>query len=569
MPLLTASQVKQAIRRMIEEENPFADEVARGINFLPAAFKTQANLDAFMALGVAPFAGGVATGLSVLPAAFQTQANLDALMAPGVAKFATSVAIGMSALPAAFQTQANLDAFMAPGVAPFADSRGFGCIPAALQTQANLDAFMAPDVARFVASFSGAIEALPVALQTQSNLEAFMAPGVAPFAGLLGYLPAACKTQANLDAFMAPGVAEFIRPVCFTLSALPVALQTQANLDALKAPGARLHLQNIYVAFSGVPPHLFTQAVFAHILAHPLAPQALALQAFAPEAMERNINLSPSTHTASVHKSVSEAATKLLHRYGASLNGEGLERIIGTINAWAAALPASKSYDSVKTAIGRLLSVEYRFTDPTSEISTRQLLALVWTGVHDETLGLRSSTAEDAERSFIKGLWEAQNEYAPNSPACASGTFNKIVSTLWGIHADVELRYITVTTASARLPIVVNEAAGNYLSALPTDARHAAKIIATIRDHDCLPESIWPHIVSSITETMFQEFGDLFPAGKEGQKFRDFIANGVFTQITEEVLNAPLALSASLPTAGNAALSEESTPTTTRPSGKY
>jgi hypothetical protein len=244
------------------------------------------------------------------------------------------------------------------------------------------------------------------------------------------------------------------------------------------------------------------------------------------------------THTASVHQSVSESAGRLLDRYNPNnpVVRANIQHILAFINSLDNTSPI---HHAAKRAITRLTNVASTFIDPVSNISIRQLLALIFIAIHDDQN--RQGTRADALALFVEGLYEIQRGYNLNESneddgeedrvICMAGTFNKLVEKLVGIHPDVEIRLITRTQAAMMLPIVVREEAINYLKTLASTGTRETylafiQLITQINENGLEP--IWAHIQGNVRQRLQDEFGTLYHNEDE---FSDFIAAGIDTPI--------------------------------------
>jgi hypothetical protein len=234
------------------------------------------------------------------------------------------------------------------------------------------------------------------------------------------------------------------------------------------------------------------------------------------------INGIQNTHTASVHQSVSESATRLANLYELRINCAGLESTIGKAQAYInGLLDDSKKNRAAKRGFLRIVAPDYTFTDKSSQVTIRQLLALTFLAIHDDEK--RVGSLEDAEMQFVEALYEIQRGYNLSESGidqggqdryiCSAGTFNKLIEKLHGIHPDCRVLYITEETASLKLPIVVREEGMRYLTtfsttnaaeALPTFTR----LMAQVKQDGV--EVIWDHIKNNIATRMFDEFGSLY-----------------------------------------------------------
>ena len=211
----------------------------------------------------------------------------------------------------------------------------------------------------------------------------------------------------------------------------------QDNFTALLNSPALTNTQpNI---FERIPNHLMNQNVFNDLLG--LANNN-AIQGYVNRLLgvnnNPNFNDQQSTHRASVHKSVSELASNLARRYPQVINNAtAMESEIKKLKDAVWVLPENTENNAAKRCIEKITAHEYTFTDPASRVSLRQLLALAYVAVNDETS--RNGTLEDAINSLAKGLYEIQRGYNLNDqaidqggddrPICTSGTFNKIIET--------------------------------------------------------------------------------------------------------------------------------------------
>jgi hypothetical protein len=256
------------------------------------------------------------------------------------------------------------------------------------------------------------------------------------------------------------------------------------------------------------------------------------------------INDTQSTHTASVHKSVSESATRLFDRYHSRITGGGLEETIRRIQIFGQSLlPTSVVNRAAKNCILRITNPGYVFTDGGSGITTRELLALVFLAINDNDQ--RRGSLENARGHFVQALYEIQRGYnlsetgedqgGDDRPICSPGTFNKLIERLNGVHPDCEIQFVTGETATLKLPIVVREEAMNYLTTLSkvSTAEGRAEFVALMgRVKEEGVEVIWDQIQGHVADRMFDEFGRLYPLGKTNFAFTSFIEAGQSTELS-------------------------------------
>jgi hypothetical protein len=311
--------------------------------------------------------------------------------------------------------------------------------------------------------------------------------------------------------------------------------------------------------------HQFTQAVFDTLFAHYNQANgnvAAAInrmnQYINRDVLDRNdannqaLNAAQNTHTASVHQTVSRSATALKQTYSTVI-GNQVDVLIQQILAWSKTLDTSSSSteNSTQTALKRAAaqraiaricgndSLDGNYTDHTSQISTRQLLALIWHGIHDEHN--RQGSLEDALQQLIEGLYEIQrgynldahgketNPHQNDLPICSAGTFNKLIEKMVGVLPQASIQMVTKQLASQKLPRVVYEVLINYLKSHP--ARE--KIIDAIEAEDI--SVVWADIKKMIADKMFEEFGSLYQS-KTDSDFINLIGSGVYVEMDDALL---------------------------------
>jgi hypothetical protein len=319
------------------------------------------------------------------------------------------------------------------------------------------------------------------------------------------------------------GVRELITAGTLTAEHI-AAITTHAASVALRDAGTQQMLRN-------------GQITIADILG-PVHHQAHAVAAVP------NINGDQSTHNASVHVSVSASASQLFDRYKKEIEGSGLESVISRVQGYVNSLPNdSQKNKAAKECVLRITDPHYTFTDPGSQITTRQLLALTFLATCDDDN--RTGTLEDASKPFIEALYEIERGYnlsdtgvdqgGQNRPICPAGTFNKLIEKLQGIHPDCEIRFITRETASLKLPIVVREELMSYMSSLSNpdtaeDFLAFTRLMSQVKKDGV--EVIWRHIEYNITDKMFDEFGSLYQ-DKADPSFTCLIDAGQYIELPD------------------------------------
>ncbi|ALB23556.1 hypothetical protein Psal006b_00823 [Piscirickettsia salmonis] len=127
------------------------------------------------------------------------------------------------------------------------------------------------------------------------------------------------------------------------------------------------------------------------------------------ERQANNLNGNQSTHTVSIHESVSQSVMRLMELYGRSIQDKALGWTVKEITKYLDSLGSDIKSTSARKAFRRLTSAGYSFTDPGSSISTQQVLALVWISIHDEKQ--RLGKLNDAKNLFVESLYEIQRGY--------------------------------------------------------------------------------------------------------------------------------------------------------------
>ena len=258
-------------------------------------------------------------------------------------------------------------------------------------------------------------------------------------------------------------------------------------------------------------------------------------------AAQPGFNLRQSTHTASVHASVSESAIHLFDLYHDKITARALDTIINELSSWVHAYqPKDNKQRAASRCINRITRQDYFYTDTVSHVSTRQLLALVWLGIHDNEA--RKGELRDAEQQLLEGLYEIQcgdnlseagvDNGGVDLPICLAGTFNKLIEKLAGIHPQVTVRFITKEGASLKLPIVVKEEANKYLL---EDASEELKELQDSMINDDM-EPLWAIISPFVATRMFDDFGSLYPNGKNSPEFTDLIQQGIYALDKDQLL---------------------------------
>jgi hypothetical protein len=250
----------------------------------------------------------------------------------------------------------------------------------------------------------------------------------------------------------------------------------------------------------------------------------------------RDFNGEQSTHTASVHRSVSESAIRLRDAYETKLNlSEAIEELQKAVEG----LDDSLEHAAAKRCIVRLTQDYHSFTDEKSQVTIKQLLALAWYGINDETRC--TATYEEAFKLLVRGLYEIQrdgnlnpqnqdNGHSEDGFICPAGTFNKIMEKLNGIHPLVEVYYITHEGAYLKISKLADKHALAYLNSLAhpkTEAEYQriSEILEAIQKDGSLGP-IWDAIKEGVSEELWDEFQEAYSKNKEHRLFKALMENG-------------------------------------------
>ena len=385
-------------------------------------------------------------------------------------------------------------------------------------------------------------------LLTQENFDA-LKEHQNPFAllqALIVLKEATLLTQENFDAFK-----EHQNPsdLARTLPKLQDAnFLTQENFTQLLDPNINVLLtfrigENLIWDY--LPNHLLTQEIFDEFIRRTSLPNPRCqIQQYINLLLGNNgagINNNQSTHTASIHHSVSTSAIKLWDRYGAQLSENKVKEIITKIKEEIQNLSDTRVNKAAKNCIERIS--QSNFFDPDSQVSIKQLLALSYKARHDDAK--RQGSLEDANKLFMDGLYEIQRGYnisasnvddeqEKDQTICTAGTFNKLIEKLVGVHPDVELLFITKEVATQKLPIIVREEVNHYLEMLSKpETKEGFHYLIKLREQlskDGI-EIIWDKIKLKVADRLFDEFKSIYNNDKKNSDFLGLVEAGQYTQI--------------------------------------
>lgn len=273
-----------------------------------------------------------------------------------------------------------------------------------------------------------------------------------------------------------------------------------------------------------------------------------------PTRAGRVFNGRQSTHTASVHATVSQSALRLWARYQTTLCAAGkIQQIMVDIEQALNVLPADYKYVIAKKSWKRMMTGSFcEFTDPLSNVTLYQLIGLFWIALHDRAVVRHfqqsaANTVDFAQQELplalsllVDALYELQRDgnidtdgkddlYPEDRlPSCASGSFNKWMEKLIGLHPDVHVVIVSNAGATTKLTHLVEVKAFEYtkaqiLATRDSDSGHPSPIVLD----DNLLASIWSNIQGEVAVELFQEYGSLFPDGAQSEAFISFVACGL------------------------------------------
>lgn len=346
------------------------------------------------------------------------------------------------------------------------------------------------------------------------------------------------SNQENFDALLTVSDTPiFIFALCKMSFAR---ILTQANLNVLihlvQSPLLSPQAQDI--VWYRLPDNLLTQEVFnllvqASNVDNPLERfQDIMFDVLGMDIEQRDFNEPQSTHTASVHRSVSKSAIQLQKLYGSELN---MDKLLPNIMSFVNSLSEeSLKHQASKRCISRLLDKHQSFLDPASNLNLITLFGLVFMAIHDERY--RIGDFDDAQVLLIEALYEIQRGYnfdekgfdlgGEDKPICAAGSFNKLIEKLVGVHQLCEIIYVTPNVASYKLQQVVINEANFYLQSLdsPKTMRQAMFYLALISEVKREGVgAIWSKIKDKVRRLMLDDFqemsglDEIIEAGQYGQ----------------------------------------------------
>jgi len=255
-------------------------------------------------------------------------------------------------------------------------------------------------------------------------------------------------------------------------------------------------------------------------------------------------NAIQNTHSSSIHRSVSASAQRLMRRYGSGLD---YRKVLAALKSALHALEITPKHRAAQRGFENLMR-DGRYLDSGSGVYLGQLLALSYLAIQDDSK--RMGSVADAQALLVDGLYEIQrggniqddgldNGNPVDIPICQSGAFNKILEKLNGIHADVEIYFVTHASASAKFPIVAKEEAYAYLrinSTPITEAEYqkAQDMVQKLREDQTI-EHIWSIIEPRVKDRIWEEFQDAYAGNIHAEKFIELMSYGSYVGLPEQM----------------------------------
>lgn len=258
------------------------------------------------------------------------------------------------------------------------------------------------------------------------------------------------------------------------------------------------------------------------------------------------------THTASVHKSVSDSAERLWKHYGPQIDLDK-QKLFLQIRTQLSLLPMTTDMKIAQQSWNYLIRPAFcLFRDPQSQRSVAELIAVFWLAIRDFETRIhhesddRDTLIAEGEALFVQMLIElyrdgnidengVDDQQPTRKPACPSGTINKIIEKLVGIHPDVKLEIITTAGATLKFQFLVRQEIIIAAQQLLLHSDAPADIDLDVLLHDVY-QATWPTIKETITNQLFDEFSAAFAGNREHPYFIALIELGPDVELEPEQL---------------------------------
>jgi hypothetical protein len=232
------------------------------------------------------------------------------------------------------------------------------------------------------------------------------------------------------------------------------------------------------------------------------------------EHINQAFNPSQSTHTASVHKTVSESTIKLKNTY--SFDDE--DTILSAMESYLKNLDQDNYLYSAALRAFHVIADQYlHYYDKKSQTSLLELLILTWLAVHDDEK--RWGSKEDVLLLWVESLTDIKRDYQIDNPQyldkqiCGSGAFNKLIQGIASAHALTEIHYVTFNTFTLKLQASVQTLIIGYLRELANPLTLKAFFLFNKQCDTINKKGIvdfWPFMQDYLNRVLFDEFSCLF-----------------------------------------------------------
>lgn len=174
------------------------------------------------------------------------------------------------------------------------------------------------------------------------------------------------------------------------------------------------------------------------------------------ERMQQSNSIPQTAHDSDVNKDIKSSVDNLIKEHGLPSNKVNTE-IEAYVNN------SSEFTQDEKQITLECLKRINQNSDKSSNtnLTLKQVLNLVWQACKEyknasgKITSLDDQNAKDRKNALVKNLIETQTTYGKNHAACFTGTFNKIVETLDGIHSQVEIKHFPKEVISVMAPKMI------------------------------------------------------------------------------------------------------------------
>jgi hypothetical protein len=259
------------------------------------------------------------------------------------------------------------------------------------------------------------------------------------------------------------------------------------------------------------------------------------------QAATPQINYEESTHNTAIERTVGVSIENLIKNHPQDLYvvDDYIDlylrllkmRLVGII-------PQGALREAAIRCVSRLMSSEYRQFHAYSGMSLPSLLSLIYLQIEFRPLNLNIN---EAIKSLARGLFEIQrggnldenalDDNQGDAPICLKGSYHKLIECMVGILPECELSFVTIQTATLRLPVMVREQLSQWFFYLASSSRldHLAEFFYLIQiapEH--ILERLWPQLFCTISHRFLVEFSEL---SLSADHFNKIVEVGLYTEI--------------------------------------